>query len=601
MANSNLAIGLTPKPVSGQSRKLFLFGALLVTGLVLVLVALLSTSWMQVAIITIPIALIVFIAISQVLGKVIEPLSDLQEQTKRIASGDFSRSISVSGIHEISEIAQAVNTLLREVREANERVTELPKLEQSVLKYRATADELKLSYDHLIVVSELGQQIIASLNLDDIASTLYETLNTMMDASLLEVGILRESEGALRVLLSIDHHQTRTPYEISVTEPNTFAGWVLHHGREVLLNDAPQHYARYISAFDPHFSGEHKIESLICLPLTTKGRVAGVLTIGSYRKNAYTNYHLDMVKSLALYASVALDNANAYQKLDKAMNELKMAQRQLVQSEKMSSLGLLTAGIAHEINNPINFVSANVNPLRRNLDDVLKILGSYQALASSQNMQEALAKIHQEEKHLDLAVSVEEIGKLLDGIQEGATRTAEIVQGLRNFSRTDEQALKLADLNQGLDSTLMLLHNKYKERIEIEKDYGNLPEIECFPGQLNQVFMNILSNAVQAIHEKGSVYIKTRQRGEQVEVRIKDTGMGMPEDVRKHIFDPFFTTKDVGVGTGLGLSISYGIIEKHNGTIEVESSPGIGTEFIITLPIHQSEMNDALEAAAAVN
>jgi signal transduction histidine kinase len=308
-----------------------------------------------------------------------------------------------------------------------------------------------------------------------------------------------------------------------------------------------------------------------------------------------------MVKSLALYASVALDNANAYQKLDKAMNELKMAQRQLVQSEKMSSLGLLTAGIAHEINNPINFVSANVNPLRRNLDDVLKILGSYQALASSQNMQEALAKIHQEEKHLDLAVSVEEIGKLLDGIQEGATRTAEIVQGLRNFSRTDEQALKLADLNQGLDSTLMLLHNKYKERIEIEKDYGNLPEIECFPGQLNQVFMNILSNAVQAIHEKGSVYIKTRQRGEQVEVRIKDTGMGMPEDVRKHIFDPFFTTKDVGVGTGLGLSISYGIIEKHNGTIEVESSPGIGTEFIITLPIHQSEMNDALEAAAAVN
>jgi two-component system, NtrC family, sensor kinase len=183
--------------------------------------------------------------------------------------------------------------------------------------------------------------------------------------------------------------------------------------------------------------------------------------------------------------------------------------------------------------------------------------------------------------------TVTEVTKLLTGIEDGARRTSEIVRGLRNFSRADQNIFKPTNLNDCLESTLTLLHSSYKNKVEIVTKYGDLPEIDCFPGQINQVFMNILSNAIQSIPESGSIFIATRVMGNLVRVSIKDTGSGMSEEVRKKIYDPFFTTKDVGKGTGLGMYISYGIIEKHNGKIEVFSNPGEGTEFVVTIPIHQ--------------
>ena len=184
-------------------------------------------------------------------------------------------------------------------------------------------------------------------------------------------------------------------------------------------------------------------------------------------------------------------------------------------------------------------------------------------------------------------MTVTEVTKLLTGIEDGARRTSEIVKGLRNFSRADQNVFKKTDLNDCLESTLTLLHGSYKNKIDIVKKFGELPEVDCFPGQINQVFMNLLSNAIQAIPEKGQIFISTRTVGDQVKISIKDTGNGMTEDVRKKIYDPFFTTKEVGKGTGLGLYISYGIIEKHNGKIEVFSRVGEGTEFVITIPIDQ--------------
>ena len=188
----------------------------------------------------------------------------------------------------------------------------------------------------------------------------------------------------------------------------------------------------------------------------------------------------------------------------------------------------------------------------------------------------------------DCKVNNKPLAAIKASIEEGASRTSEIVKGLRNFSRLDQNDLKKADLNEGIESTLTLLHSIYKDRVEIVKVFGKIPEVECFPGQINQVFMNILSNAIQAIHESGTIFIKTWQHGDSVKTSMRDTGSGMPEATRKKIFDPFFTTKDVGKGTGLGLSISYGIIEKHKGKIEVNSEVGEGTEFIITLPIYQN-------------
>ena len=178
---------------------------------------------------------------------------------------------------------------------------------------------------------------------------------------------------------------------------------------------------------------------------------------------------------------------------------------------------------------------------------------------------------------------------MIDSVKTGTERTTEIVKGLRTFSRLDEDVLKIADIHDGLDSTLILLRNKYKESIEIKKQYGELPELECYPGQLNQVFMNILSNAIDAVDDKGIITIITSKSNGSIRISISDTGEGIPEDIQSKIFEPFFTTKEVGQGTGLGLSICHSIIEKHSGSIEVKSEVGKGSEFLIVLPVKQSK------------
>jgi len=274
--------------------------------------------------------------------------------------------------------------------------------------------------------------------------------------------------------------------------------------------------------------------------------------------------------------------------LKHALDELKHTQAQLVQSEKMASLGQLTAGIAHEINNPINFVSASIKPLRRNISSVLSITQKYDDLLSASELAHVAEEIRRYKNDLEFEVVVEELQTILRNIENGAKRTTEIVRSLRNFSRLDEDVLKCMNIHDGIDSTLELLTNQLKNRVEVVKNYGDVPEVECYPGQLNQVFMNVLANAAQAIEGNGSIFITTARVQDTVRLSFKDTGKGISPDVKMKIFDPFFTTKKIGEGTGLGLSITFGIIKKHHGTVEARSE-GVdkGAEFIITLPIAQ--------------
>ncbi|MBO9699133.1 MAG: GHKL domain-containing protein [Sporocytophaga sp.] len=276
------------------------------------------------------------------------------------------------------------------------------------------------------------------------------------------------------------------------------------------------------------------------------------------------------------------------QDLNKALTNLQEAQSQLVDAEKMASLGQLTAGIAHEINNPINFVSSSINPLKRDIQGLMQILEEYEKLHKQEPQNVNLKEIERLKEDLEYDYLKEEIDMMLSGIAEGATRTAEIVKSLRNFSRLDEDALKPSDLNQGIDSTLVLLNNSMDGKVKISKCYNDIPFIECFPGKINQVFMNILTNSIQAVKAKnivdGEISISTFEKDEFIGVSIKDNGIGMSEKTKMKIFEPFFTTKDVGEGTGLGLSIVYTIIESHKGKIEVHSEEGIGTEFILYLP-----------------
>jgi len=278
---------------------------------------------------------------------------------------------------------------------------------------------------------------------------------------------------------------------------------------------------------------------------------------------------------------------NQKEELQKALESLKLTQSQLVQSEKMASIGQLVAGIAHEINNPVTFISAGVDSLNANLVEVRQVLDIYHMITPD-NAEEKLKEIEKLKKEIEYHETVIEIDKLIDSVRTGSDRTAEIVKGLRTFSRLDEDVLKFADIHEGLDSTLILLRNKYKEHIEIEKHYGDIPEIECYPGQLNQVFMNILSNAIDAIEDKGTIAISTSISNRSIRISIKDTGRGISENIRSKIFDPFFTTKEVGKGTGLGLSICHSIIEKHSGSIEVKSEVGKGSEVVISLPVKKT-------------
>lgn len=306
------------------------------------------------------------------------------------------------------------------------------------------------------------------------------------------------------------------------------------------------------------------------------------------------NERLVLEQNLVLEAkvqqrTVQLQNTN--EELNTALDNLKATQSQLVEAEKMASLGQLTAGIAHEINNPINFVKANIKPLQLDMQDLWELIEKFEKI-SPQNIGTYLEEINAYKDSIDLEYIRQEMDTLIHGIEDGANRTAEIVQGLRTFSRLDESEVKEADIHECLDGTLVLLRSTIPENIRIIRNYDGEARIECYPGKINQVFMNILTNAIQAIKSKPyqgdeSITICTSHSGECLQISIADTGPGIPPAAQEKIFTPFFTTKEVGEGVGLGLSIVFGIINKHQGKIIVNSREGEGAEFVITLPVVQ--------------
>ncbi|MEP0919079.1 ATP-binding protein [Leptolyngbya sp. DQ-M1] len=288
------------------------------------------------------------------------------------------------------------------------------------------------------------------------------------------------------------------------------------------------------------------------------------------------------------------------QELSQTLQELQQTQSHLIQSEKMSSLGQLVAGVAHEINNPVNFIHGNLAPASDYAQSLLKLLALYQ-----QEYPKPTPAIQTEIEEIDLEFVQEDLPKLLDSVKLGSERIRNIVLSLRNFSRLDEAELKSVNIHEGLESTLLILQNRLKPKhdspeIQVIRDYGELPLVTCYAGQLNQVFMNLLANAIDAIHEQrkhrslggeahlDQIQIRTEVIQQQwVRIAIADNGTGIPEDMQLKLFDPFFTTKPIGQGTGLGLSISYQIItQQHQGKLYCHSVPGQGTEFVIEFPLH---------------
>ncbi|MEL6649388.1 MAG: ATP-binding protein [Bacteroidota bacterium] len=296
-----------------------------------------------------------------------------------------------------------------------------------------------------------------------------------------------------------------------------------------------------------------------------------------------------------------------HQALETAMNQLKAAQSQLVESERMASLGQMTAGIAHEINNPINYVKNSVSPLKMNFAEIRLLFRKIRELHDNHNLPMAVEQIQQYAQEIDAEYLFEEMELLLQGIEEGASRTASIVKGLKTFSRGDQDSFRHVNLHESIEATLIILANRLKKRIKIVKEYGDIPVVECMPGKINQVFMNLISNAIYAIEQcerepdadgfVGELKLTTSLGpDDSVLVSISDTGCGIPPEHLNRVFDPFFTTKPVGEGTGLGLSITFGIVENHEGKIQVKSETGVGTCFELMLPL-QRKSNEAVESS----
>jgi signal transduction histidine kinase len=282
---------------------------------------------------------------------------------------------------------------------------------------------------------------------------------------------------------------------------------------------------------------------------------------------------------------------NSNENLEQTLSNLQLTQKQLIESEKLASLGQMTAGIAHEINNPVNFVRSNVQPLKRDIEEILSVINEVNPALSVENLQEHWLLLQQKYKDLDIDYLQQEIMQLLNGIEEGSRRTADIVKSLRVFSRMDHDALVLADINECIQSTLMVMKNVTSKECVVNVHLDeHLPSILCYAGKLNQVFMNLISNAIHATKMEGrsmndrKIDIYSSQSPDQIIIKIQDNGTGMKDEVRRKIFDPFFTTKQVGEGTGLGLSIVMGIVQEHGGKIDIESEWMKGTSFQISLP-----------------
>mgnify|MGYP000075899840 CR=1 FL=1 len=402
-----------------------------------------------------------------------------------------------------------------------------------------------------------------------------------------------------------------TPVEECQDLPVTVINYVERTREDLVLSNAAE--GRFTA--DPYVA-KHQLKSLLCTPIINQRKLIGILYLeNNLTVGAFNSHRLEVLRLLSSQVAISLENALLYnsveqkvqertqelneknERLEKTLRELKLTQAQLIQTEKMSSLGQMVAGVAHEINNPVSFIYGNLNPASEYVKDLLKLIELYQ-----QHYPEPADEILEEIETIELEFLIGDLQKLLDSMKVGAERIRDIVLSLRNFSRLDEAQMKSVDIHQGIDSTVMLLQPRLRKEggrlgIDLIKKYSNLPLITCYASQLNQVFMNVLTNAIDALllardcpsqpQNNPTITIATEVTDRNTAiVRMADNGSGMSTEVLHKIFDPFFTTKPVGSGTGLGLSISHSIVvSSHGGSLTCVSAPGEGTEFIIEIPI----------------
>jgi signal transduction histidine kinase len=472
----------------------------------------------------------------------------------------------------------------------------------------------------LETVTKASLAISSEIKIDKLLHTLLDVIVENIGAK--KAVLILQREGKLFIAAQYLENQKSSVElkQISDTQdiPLSIINYVFNTGKDVLVNDAT---TEKTFAIDPYII-RCQPKSILCNPILNQGQLIGIIYLeNDLTVSAFTPKRLKILNLLSSQAAISLENAQLYGKLEekvanrtqelneknlhleKTLRELQFTQLQLIQTEKMSSLGQMVAGIAHEINNPVNFIYANVDHATSYIECLINLMNIYQ-----QEYPNPTSVIQEKRAEIDADFLISDLPKILDSMSVGADRIRKLVLGLRNFSRLDESEMKPVNIHEGIESTLMLLQPRFKEKLGysqniVIKDYAELPLVTCYVSQLNQVFMNIISNAIDALHKHEQslspaareVYFSEIKictaivNNDWVRISIKDNAMGMSPEIKKRIFDPFFTTKPVGEGTGLGLSISYQIIvDKHGGRMECISEPGTGTEFILEIPINLS-------------